>query len=131
MRDFLRGLFYQYYRWQEKVGNKDVAPFFSFLSMHLVTFFILASILFWSLQFDMSSIPTLIYKYVFIGAMVIIVVIYYLMFLHNREYKKIMEEDTKYGTGFYRFWAITFPIFFFVLLNLGWILKMLQNRGDL
>lgn len=132
MINLFNGLYYQYFKWQVKVGNKGVAPFFSFLNVYLGSFFWFLAFLFWSLLLDgfcpiLDNINgNIIYLVSFF-----IAVTYYFMFLHKKKYLVIMNKGHIYGKRNMRVFAIVFPIVGFILFNLGWILKMFQNRGDL
>ena len=132
MNYFLNGLFYQYFKWQVKVGNEDEAPFFSFLSIYLISFFITTSFLLWSLLVsDFNIFSTYFNQYAYYSILLLIASYYYFMFLYKKKYIEIMNKGHLYGNMRLRVIAIALPIISFIFMNLGWILKMFQNRGDL
>jgi len=133
MINLFNGLFYQYFKWQVKVGNKDVAPFFSYLNVYLFSFIWLVAFFLWSLLFIESSalLDYYINSCTYYSIIIFTGVVYYFMFLHKKKYLDIMNKGHIYGKYNMRVLAIIFPILGFILLNLGWILKMFQNRGDL
>jgi len=133
MINLFNGLFYQYFKWQVKVGNKDVAPFFSYLNVYLFSFIWLVAFFLWSLLFIESGalLDYYINSCTYYSIIIFTGVVYYFMFLHKKKYLEIMNKGHIYGKRNMRLFAIAFPILGFILLNLGWILKMFQNRGDL
>ena|SRR6056297_1099854 len=133
MINLFNGLFYQYFKWQVKVGNKDVAPFFSYLNVYLFSFIWLVAFFLWSLLFIESGalLDYYINSCTYYSIIIFTGVVYYFMFLHKKKYLDIMNKGHIYGKYNMRVLAIIFPILGFILLNLGWILKMFQNRGDL
>jgi hypothetical protein len=123
---FLEYLFCKYYNFQVRVGNADVAPFSSMLIISFVLmlyyfdFFIALSVLF------PKSSPNLVWEVNAIVLLSIIIFFYFLM-IHKGKYKVILKRN--YAQDKSSLFAILFPLIAFLLFNLGFILKMLQNLG--
>jgi hypothetical protein len=49
------------------------------------------------------------------------------VFLHNEKYKYLIDKYEKNIKS--KTLSILFPLIAFLLLNFGWITKMLQNQG--
>jgi hypothetical protein len=56
----------------------------------------------------------------------LIISLYY-VFLHNEKYKYLIDKYERNITS--KTLSILFPLIAFLLLNFGWITKMLQNQG--
>lgn len=130
----LNGLYYQYYRWQVNVGNQDIAAFSSFAFMNFISLlaylaFLMLFSLFIPAPLDLLSQAW--FKVIFVIILLLTAIVHYFLFLHKKKYLEIMNKGHIYGKRNMRVFAIAFPILVFILLNLGWILKMFQNRGDL
>ena len=127
---FFEHLFCKYHNFQVKVGNADIAPFSSMLIITFTIMLYYFSIFFITitvftkeeLNFDM-----LIFKYFSIALFFALIALFYFIFLQNGKYKRILNEQEKNTNRSLS--AILFPLVAFVLFNLGWILKMLQNQG--
>ena len=130
MKFFLDYLFYKYYWLQHKVGNGDVAPFmsmliisFTFMLYYFSIFFIVILI------FPYLIISMQIFKFLSLSLFFLFIFLFYYLFLYKEKYKVIIKEKTcKYKSNL---GSIFFPLFAFILFNLGWILKMLQNQGKI
>jgi hypothetical protein len=60
-----------------------------------------------------------------------LIVGFYFLLLHKGKYKQTIKSKEKEYGGKRSFIAVLFPLIGFLLFNLGWILKMLQNQGKL
>jgi hypothetical protein len=122
----LNYLFYKYYWFQVKIGNKDNAVFntilmiTSIISLYIVTLFMIF------IFFIITNIKIKIQPFygVITGGGILFLLIY--NFSYKRKYKKIiMNEKYKNKSNFI---AIMLPFLGFLLFNSIWILKMFQNR---
>jgi len=128
---YIEYLYFKYYCFQEKMGNKDVAPF---SSMFIIAFsFILYyfSIVFLSLLFIPKGVLNMQpVKYVSGTLFFALIIWLYLLLVSKGKYNDILKRNEVYR-GKKRLGAVLFPLIAFLLFNLGWILKMLQNQGRL
>lgn len=134
MKKQIELLFYNYYKFQILVGNRDVAPFFAVSLITFISMTYYASIMLIStIIFPQKSliINDDFIKYSIFLLLIIIFILLYYQFLYKKKYKnKIIElEVSKEKKN--KIFVIFFPIVGFLLFNLGWILKMLQNQGKL
>lgn len=120
-------LFYYYYWHQVRIGNKDVAPFFAILSIvfALILYYFSAVILVAPYFPNGIDIREFILKSGIV-IFVTLLIIFYFVFIHNKKYKKIIENTQVKG----RLIAVIFPLIAFVLLNIGWVLIVIHNRGS-
>lgn len=122
-------LFYKYYWFQVRIGNRDVAIFYTILIITMLIFLYIATIFMIVIYFFITNVQfRIIPFYGLIGGFLIFLFLSY-SFLYKKRYKKIIIND-KYKRKS-NFIAIIIPIFIFCLLNVVWILKMLQNQGKL
>lgn len=129
---YIEYLYFKYYRFQEKVGNEDIAPFTSMLIIDFtfwIYYFGLASVL--SLFFPMDILS----ENHFFAILTIIIfasstLLLYFKLVHRGRYKEVLLRNQEYR-GRKRLGAILFPLLAFIIFNLGWILKMLQNQSRL
>lgn len=129
---YIEYLYFKYYLFQEKVGNEDIAPFTSMLIIAFtfwIYYFGIASVL--SLFFPMGILSennffAIITTIIFISSTLWL----YLKLVHKGRYKEVLSRNEEYR-GRKRVGAILFPLIAFILFNLGWILKMLQNQSRL
>ncbi|MDB4582938.1 hypothetical protein N9164_07295 [Draconibacterium sp.] len=127
---FLEYLYVKYYSFQVRVGNSDVAPFSSMLVIAFTFMLYYLSIFFLGTLFiPKGAIDMNIFKYVSIFLFFFLIIWFYLILVHKGKYKSILKKYKKELTGRKRLVAILFPLIAFLLFNLGWILKMLQNQG--
>ncbi len=127
---FLEYLYCKYYRFQVKVGNQDIAPFsamfiiaFTFILYYFSMFFFLI------LFVPQGILSTKFFVCISIFLFLFLIILLYLLLVHKGKYKKILKKYEKELKGKKRLGAILFPLIAFVLFNIGWILKMLQNQG--
>jgi len=112
------------------MGNADVAPFSSMLiiaftaMLYYFDFFIILSVLF------PRTSPDLSWKFNLILLLFFIILLYFSL-VHKGKWKKIIEEQEKEKSNKGKWFAILLPLLAFVLFNLGFILKILQNQGKL
>lgn len=122
-------LFYKYYWLQVRIGNRDVAIFYTISIITMLIFLYIATIFMIVIYFFITNVQfRIIPFYGLIGGFLIFLFLSY-SFLYKKRYKKIIIND-KYKRKS-NFIAIIIPIFIFCLLNVVWILKMLQNQGKL
>lgn len=131
---YLKFLYYKYYNFQVKMGNRDVAPFSAMLiiaftiMLYYFSFFFLGitfipeEYLFFNISFFKSFAVALFF---------ILIVWMYFLLVHKGKYKKIIKSMEKDFGNKRSFISVLFPLIGFLLFNLGWILKMLQNQGRL
>ncbi len=126
---FIEYLYFKYYSFQVKMGNKDVAPFSSMLiiafSLMLYYFGLIFLLLIFIPKGFLNITPL---KYVSIVIFFIIMISLYLLLVSRGKYKDVLKRNENYKEK-KRLQAILFPLIAFLLFNLGWILKMLQNQG--
>lgn len=129
---FLEYLYFKYYSFQVRVGNRDVAPFSSMLIIAFTFMLYYFSIFFLGILFIPQGVLNMnIFKYVSIFLFFFLIIWFYLLLVNKGKYKVILKKYEQELTGRKRFGAILFPLIAFILFNLGWILKMLQNQGKL
>lgn len=127
---YLELLYYRYYRFQVKIGNADVAPFSTILIIAFITmlyyfdFFIVLSVLF------PNKSPDLSWKFNLILLLFLIVFLYFIL-VHKGKYKEILKEHEKSKPNKGKWFAVLFALTAFVVFNLGFIFKILQNQGKL
>lgn len=126
---FIEYLYFKYYTFQVKVGNKDVAPFSSMLIIAFTFMLYYFSIIFLILIFiPKGIISTNLLPYSSIVIFFALIIWLYFLLLNKGKYKKILNRNEKYNSK-RGLQAILFPLVAFVLFNIAWILKMLQNQG--
>ena len=129
---FLEYLYFKYYSFQVRVGNRDVAPFSSMLIIAFTFMLYYFSIFFLGILFIPQGVLDMnIFKYVSIFLFFFLIIWFYLLLVNKGKYKVILKKYEQELTGRKRLGAILFPLIAFILFNLGWILKMLQNQGKL
>ncbi len=129
---FLEYLYFKYYSFQVRVGNRDVAPFSSMLIIAFTFMLYYFSIFFLGILFIPQGVLNMnIFKYVSIFLFFFLIIWFYLLLVNKGKYKVILKKYEQELTGRKRLGAILFPLIAFLLFNLGWILKMLQNQGKL
>lgn len=125
---FLEYLYCKYYNFQVRMGNADVAPFSSMLIIAFVCmlyyfdFFIFLSVIL------PKSSPNLLWE---LNATILlsIIALFYFLLVYKGKYKEVLKRSDVVKKS--SLWAILFPLIAFILLNVGFILKILQNRGEL
>ena len=127
---FFESLFCKYYNFQVKIGNSDIAPFSSMLIISFTIMLYYFGLFFLTITFfdkNELKINMAIFKYFSIAVFFILIVLFYLILLWNGRYKEILKKYENKPRRNYT--AFLFPLTAFILFNLGWILKMLQNQG--
>lgn len=127
MKDFLDYLFYKYYHFQVRVGNRDVAPFFSILMITFTLFLYIAIVFMLNVFFIFPNSTINIHPIAGVVIGVKLLVIFYFLFLFKSKYKNIIKKEELYHKS--SLWAIFLPFFSFVMIIVCLILKMLQNQG--
>ena len=126
IKTFFDYLFCKYYWFQIRVGNGDIAKYTPLLiiagvlNLYLLFFFMLNNIFF---DIKLPQIPKIIYFIGFFGVLSLL----YMLLVYNTKYKRIINDDKNKRKS--NVLAILFPLIGFLLFNIGWILKMLQNQG--
>lgn len=128
--NYLNILYYRYYQFQVRMGNTDIAPFSSILIIAFIAmlyyfdFFIILSIIF------PKSSPDLSWKF---NLLLLLFFIFYLYFslVHKGKWKKIIEIQEKANSNKGKRSSILLPLLAFILFNLGFVIKILQNQGKL
>jgi len=129
MKNFFNYLFYKYYWFQVRVGNGDIAPFFSTLILTFISFLYLSIILMIFIFFIIPKSGVNINPKMGVVIIIILFIIFYFLFLSKSKYKDIIEKEKFKNKS--NFWAIFLPLFAFIAINICWILKMLQNQGKI
>ncbi len=132
MTGFFNRLYYRYYRFQERLGNKDVAPFTSSLLIAFILMLYYFAFFFLLISFfskEKLEINMGVFKIVSVVLIVFLIVGFPIMYLYKKRYKDVLNKYNNQNTS--GLMAVLFPLIAFILFNAGWILKMLQNRGDL
>lgn len=131
---YIEFLYYRYYNFQLRLGNRDVAP----LSAMLIIVFAIMLYYFGFFFLCITIIPKellilnpLIFKTLTVTLFFSLIIGFYFLLVHKGKYKKIIKTMEKGYAKNWSFAAILFPLIGFLLFNLGWILKMLQNQGKL
>ena len=132
MLHFFDKLYYTYYRFQERVGNSDVAPIMSAFIIAFIVMLYYFSIFFFAILIfpkEQFSIDMNFFTLFSIGLVIVTIFGFSFIYLYKKRYKEVLKKYRKSGIN--RLAAILFPLIAFVLFNMGWILKMLQNQGKL
>lgn len=125
--NLLKILYCKYYVFQVRFGNKDIAPFSSMLIIAFTIMLYYFSAFFLFILFVPKGIvDTQLFIYISLNLMFIVVIILYFLLVHKAKYKEILKEYEKKKGAFL---AVIFPLFAFLIFNVSWILKMLQNQG--
>jgi hypothetical protein len=131
---YLEFLYYKYYNSQVRLGNRDVAPFSAMLIIAFTIMLYYFSFFFLTITFipeEYMVLNTSVFKIFSVVLFFSLIVVFYFLLIHKGKYKQIIKsKDKEYRVkGKRSFVAILFPLIGFLLFNLGWILKMLQNQG--
>lgn len=126
---YLEYLYFEYYSFQERVGNRDIAPFVSMLIIAFTLMLYYFSIFFLGILFIPQGLDMEIFKYVSVILFLFLIALLYFLFVYKNKYKVILKKYRQELTGRKRLGAIMFPLVAFLLFNLGWILKLMQNQG--
>lgn len=131
---YLEFLYYRYYNSQVRMGNRDVAPFSAMLIIAFTIMLYYFSFFFLTITFipkEYLVLNTSFFKTFSVVLFFSLIVIFYFLLIHKGKYKQIIKSKEREYGGKRSFTAILFPIIGFLLFNLGWILKMLQNQGKI
>lgn len=131
---YLEFLYYRYYNSQVRMGNRDVAPFSAMLIIAFTIMLYYFSFFFLIITFipkEYLVLNTSFFKTFSVVLFFSLIVIFYFLLIHKGKYKQILKSNEREYGGKRSYTAILFPIVGFLLFNLGWILKMLQNQGKL
>lgn len=127
--NFLEYLYCKYYYFQVRVGNADIAPFTSMIMIIFAIMLYYYSIpLFLALFVPNKSLDLQYFVYFFFILLTYLSIHLYFLLLYKGKYKKILKNNIKKSSNL---GAIIFPLIGFLLFNLSWILKMLQNTGKI
>lgn len=126
--NFIKFLYYKYYKFQVRVGNADIAPFSAVLiiaftlMLYYFDFLFLFIIIYPKFHFNNGIIESL-------SILALLIICFYFLLYHKGKYKRIIKSmEKEYGSK-KSFLHILFVLIAFILYNLGWIFKMLQNQG--
>lgn len=131
---YLEFLYYRYYNSQVRIGNRDVAPFSAMLIIAFTIMLYYFSFFFLTITFIPKDYLVLNTSFFITFSVVLffsLIVIFYFLLIRKGKYKQIIKSKEREYGGKRSFTPILFPIIGFLLFNLGWILKMLQNQGKL
>jgi len=123
-------LFFRYYKSQCRLGNSDIAPFsailiisFSIMLYYFSAFFYIITIL-PDIEINKTCFTTITFLFLFF-----LIILFYLLLVYKGKYKKIIKSHENELFNKFSVWPILIPLMGFILFNVGWILKMLQNQG--
>lgn len=121
----LNYLFYKYYWFQVKVGNKDSAVFNTILMITLIISLYISAGFMAFVFFIITNVKIKIQPFygIIIGGGIFFLLMY--IFSYKQKYKRIIM-DKKYKDKS-NFIAIILPILVFLLFNSLWIFKISQN----
>ena len=121
----LNYLFYKYYWFQVRVGNKDSAVFNTILMITLIISLYISAGFMVFVFFIITNVKIKIQPFygIIIGGGIFFLLMY--IFSYKQKYKRIIM-DKKYKDKS-NFIAIILPILVFLLFNGLWIFKILQN----
>lgn len=125
---FLKYLYQKYYYFQVRMGNYDIAPFSAMLIISFTVMLYYFALFFIIITFfprDVLKINMLYFQWFSMILFFALILIFYFLLVHKRKYKKILKNSKKENNWI----AILFPSIAFILFNLSWVLKMLQNQG--
>lgn len=127
---FLELLYGSYYNFQIRVGNRDLAPFTSMLIIAFTLMLYSFAIFFLAILFlPKEMLDMMTFQYFSIFLLFFLIIIFYFILVNKGKYKLILKRNENNRRN--RIISILFPLIAFLLFNLGWILKMLQNQGRL
>lgn len=131
---YLEFLYYRYYNSQVRLGNRDVASFSAMLIIAFTIMLYYFSFFFLTITFvpkEYMVLNTSFFKYFSVVLFFSLIAVFYFLLIHKGKRKQIIKsKEREYGgKGKRNLLAILFPLIGFLLFNLGWILKMLQNQG--
>lgn len=69
-----------------------------------------------------------VFKIVSVVLVVLLIVSFPIIYLYKKRYKDVLNKYSNQNTS--GLMAVLFPLVAFILFNAGWILKMLQNKGN-
>lgn len=131
---YLDFLYYKYYNFQVRLGNRDIAPFgamliivFTIMLYYFSLFFLIITLI----PKEYLVVNALLFKYFTVVLFFSLIIWLYFLLVHKGKYKKIIKSVEEHYGNKRSFIAILFPLIGFLLFNLGWIAKMLQNQGRL
>ncbi len=132
---FLEYLYCKYYSFQVRVENQDIAPFSAMLIIVFTFMLYHFSIFFMAILFVPQGISNMkFFGYISIISIFLfffLIICFYLLLVHKGKYNQILKKHEKKLKGKKRLNAILFPLIAFVLFNLGWEWKMLQNQDSI
>lgn len=125
---FLELLYSSYYNFQVRMGNRDIAPFTSMLIIAFTIMLYYFAIFFFAILFlPKEALDMMTFKYLSFFLLFLLIIVLYSILVHNGKYKLILKRNENKKSN--PLISIMFPLIAFILFNLGWILKMLQNQG--
>ena len=128
----LECLYYRYYNSQVRLGNRDVAPFSAMLIIAFTIMLYYFSLFFLTITFipkEYLVLNTSVFRSFSVVLFISLIIGFYFLLVHKGKYKQIIKSNEKEFGEKRSFITILFPLIGFLLFNLGWILKMLQNQG--
>lgn len=116
------------------MGNADVAPFSAMLIIVFTIMLYHFSLFFLAITFihkEYMVLTTSFFKNFSVALFFSLIAVFYFILVHKGKYKKILIEHEKREPNKGKWFAILFALTAFVLFNLGFIIKILQNQGRL
>lgn len=129
---FIELLYYRYYNFQVKMGNADIAPISAMLIIVFITMLYYFGVFFLVITFIPEVFITLNTSFFLTFTIVLffsLILIFYCLLIQKEKYKEIIKLKNQEYSKKRSYISILFPVIGFILFNLGWILKMLQNQG--
>lgn len=129
---FFDYLFFKYYRFQEKVGNGDIALFTAMLFIVFVCILYCFSVFYTIIVIFPNVNSSIASNFLLVGLISVpigVIVWYFIAVLHKKRYKKIFlyyKENSRNSWG-----AVLFAIMGFLFCLIAMTLKILQNNGKI
>lgn len=128
MKNFFDYIFHKYYWFQVKVGNADRAVFLSVLLMSFISF-LYTSCLFLFASFFFKDYKMIIHPWYGVILLIVFFIIFYRLYSCGSKFDKIINNKDFSKKN--NLLVIIITVFAFLLINVIWIFKMLQNQGKI
>lgn len=129
---YIEYLYYRYYKFQVRMGNRNIAPFSSMLIISFIFMLYYFSIFFWVILFiARGALDMKIFMYLSFFIFIILIIWLYQLLIYKGKYKELIKRCDKEYQGKGNLGALLFPLIAFLLFSIGWLLKMMQNQGRL
>lgn len=127
-------IYYWFYKWQQKVGNSDIAHLTAYVALSLSVMVYVYGIIMLLSVLKWTNLPSPTNSFEAGGFGVIVMLLFYFTIMKNGKYKTIIstysnETDNQKRRGVII--AVAYVIFGVLLLFGNMYLKMLQNEGKI